>query len=406
MKKDSSDESEKIKPVKGKDSKKKLAKVQRSDSSEESEIVKPVKGKANQKVLKKVKDSSDESEEVSVKGKTNQKNLAKAKKNDSSDESEEVKPAKEIKKDVKKNNKPKKDSSSEESEIIKPGAKPLKKAVETKKKDSSSSEESEKIQKKPLKPQKPVKEDSESPYSSSGDVPLPQKRAPVTSSIQPIKKVAVSEPLKASNSHETEVFIGGISYEATQEDLAKLFEHCGEISDISIPTRGGKPGGIGFVTFTTSQGAQEATKLNGTEHMGRTVRINLSSQKPDRLVPRVEGATLFMGNLSYHTTEQSIYDFFLGCGNIKNVRIGKDPEGNSRGFAHVEFHSPEEANEALKLNENVLDERPVKLDLAGNKSNGPSTGGDLRVRPATGRPKENMKKSGALQEFQGKKVKL
>jgi len=57
----------------------------------------------------------------------------------------------------------------------------------------------------------------------------------------------------------------------------------------------------------------------------------------------------------------------------------------------------------MKLNENLLDGRPVRLDMAGTKA-GP--GGDLRVRAGTGRPKENMKKSGALQEFQGKKVKL
>ena len=68
----------------------------------------------------------------------------------------------------------------------------------------------------------------------------------------------------------------------------------------------------------------------------------------------------------------------------------------------MEFHSPQEASEALKLNENLLDGRPVRLDLAGNKAGG---GGDLNVRAATGRPKENMRKSGALQEFQGKKVK-
>jgi len=57
----------------------------------------------------------------------------------------------------------------------------------------------------------------------------------------------------------------------------------------------------------------------------------------------------------------------------------------------------------MKLNENLLDGRPVRLDMAGTKA---GAGGDLRVRAGTGRPKENMKKSGALQEFQGKKVKL
>ena len=110
-----------------------------------------------------------------------------------------------------------------------------------------------------------------------------------------------------------------------------------------------------------------------------------------------------MGNLSYNSTEEGIHEFFLGCGTIKTIRLARDPEGNVRGFAHVEFQSPQEADEAMKLNDTLLDGRPVRLDLAGNKAGG---GGDLKVRAATGRSKENMKKSGALQEFQGKKVKL
>ena len=64
----------------------------------------------------------------------------------------------------------------------------------------------------------------------------------------------------------------------------------------------------------------------------------------------------------------------------------------------------------------------MRLDVAGGASKGRdggaggyaggSAGGyaggsaPLNLRAATGRPKENMKKSGALQEFQGKKIKL
>jgi hypothetical protein len=44
------------------------------------------------------------------------------------------------------------------------------------------------------------------------------------------------------------------------------------------------------------------------------------------------------------------------------VRIARDPAGNVRGFAHVEFYFPHHAYAALKLNDTVLN---VQSELAG-----------------------------------------
>ena len=62
-----------------------------------------------------------------------------------------------------------------------------------------------------------------------------------------------------------------------------------------------------------------------------------------------ESDTLFVGNLGFNTTEDSLGGFFSQCGDVKQVRIALSEDGRSRGFGHVEFFSAESAKKALEL---------------------------------------------------------
>jgi len=57
---------------------------------------------------------------------------------------------------------------------------------------------------------------------------------------------------------------------------------------------------------------------------------------------------LFVKNLSYNTTEDSLSEFFEKYGTVKNVKILKSrDDGRSKGLGFVEFESNEEAKAAL-----------------------------------------------------------
>jgi len=59
-------------------------------------------------------------------------------------------------------------------------------------------------------------------------------------------------------------------------------------------------------------------------------------------------ARLFVGNLSYQTGENDLQDYFAQVGAIKSVNLMMDKvTGKSRGFAFVEFSTPEEAQKAI-----------------------------------------------------------
>mmetsp|Transcript_27389 Transcript_27389/g.26458 ORF Transcript_27389/g.26458 Transcript_27389/m.26458 type:complete len:81 (+) Transcript_27389:361-603(+) len=53
--------------------------------------------------------------------------------------------------------------------------------------------------------------------------------------------------------------------------------------------------------------------------------------------------TLFVGNLKFDSNEDGLMNVFSKCGDINQVRIARDQEGNARGFAHIEFGSVEAA---------------------------------------------------------------
>ena len=58
---------------------------------------------------------------------------------------------------------------------------------------------------------------------------------------------------------------------------------------------------------------------------------------------------LFVGNLSYQTGENDLQDYFAQAGTVTSVNLMLDKmTGKSRGFAFVEYATPEEAGKAVE----------------------------------------------------------
>jgi RNA recognition motif-containing protein len=75
---------------------------------------------------------------------------------------------------------------------------------------------------------------------------------------------------------------------------------------------------------------------------------------------------LYVGNLSYDTTEDTLRTLFAEYGQIESVRLISDRyTGRSRGFAFVEMSTEQAAQEAISgLNGKQVDEREIRVDSA------------------------------------------
>ena len=75
---------------------------------------------------------------------------------------------------------------------------------------------------------------------------------------------------------------------------------------------------------------------------------------------------LYVGNLSYETTETDLKGLFEEFGAIASVTLIKDREtGRSKGFAFVEMETQEGADAARqKLNNSMMNNRALKIDEA------------------------------------------
>ncbi len=75
---------------------------------------------------------------------------------------------------------------------------------------------------------------------------------------------------------------------------------------------------------------------------------------------------LYIGSLSYDTTDDSLKEYFSAAGAVESVTIIKDRiSGRSKGFGFVEMASGEEAGKAKEMfNGTELDGRKIIVDEA------------------------------------------
>ncbi len=87
---------------------------------------------------------------------------------------------------------------------------------------------------------------------------------------------------------------------------------------------------------------------------------------------------LYVGNLSYDTSEEDLRTLFSGAGTVTSVTLIKDrATGRSKGFAFVEMNAQSEVEEAIKLfNGTNFGDREIKVNIARPREERPSSGYD------------------------------
>ena len=183
-------------------------------------------------------------------------------------------------------------------------------------------------------------------------------------------------------SASSELFVGNLSWNVDDNMLHDTFSQYGTVTRAKVLVKDGKSRGIGFVDFETRAEAEAAVEaLNESELDGRNIRVKFSEEshpKNDRREtnPDAEGSqTIFIGNVGFNTTKDTLWEFFEQYGSINDLRLATDRDGNPRGFAHCEFATPEDAKKSLAAHGQKVDGRAIRVDLSAPKSNSRGEGG-------------------------------
>ena len=81
------------------------------------------------------------------------------------------------------------------------------------------------------------------------------------------------------------LYVGGLPWKVTDEDLSRAFSDAGTVESATVITdkMTGRSRGFGFVEMTTDEEAQKAIEIwDGKEMDGRTLAVNEAKPKEDR----------------------------------------------------------------------------------------------------------------------------
>ena len=95
--------------------------------------------------------------------------------------------------------------------------------------------------------------------------------------------------------------------------------------------------------------------------------------------------TIYVGNLSFYTTEEQIYELFTKCGDVKRIVMGLDKYKKTPcGFCFVEYYLRSDAELCMRyINGTRLDDRIVRTDwdagfIEGRQYGRGKSGGQVR----------------------------
>jgi cold-inducible RNA-binding protein len=112
---------------------------------------------------------------------------------------------------------------------------------------------------------------------------------------------------------------------------------------------------------------------------------------------------IYVGNLSYSTTEEDLKTLFAQAGTVASVALIKDRDsGQSKGFAFIEMNNQAEAENAIRMfNGKANGDRELKVNLARPReergSGGYGRGGGYNSRGGPGGGNRNRRNSGGGQ---------
>ncbi|KAI1702983.1 RNA recognition motif domain-containing protein [Ditylenchus destructor] len=156
------------------------------------------------------------------------------------------------------------------------------------------------------------------------------------------------------------IFVGGLSKETSQETLHDHFSQFGDVFACVIHyNEDNLSRGFGSVTYKSQDSVDRALNSQPYSIDNKVVDVKHAIIRPRDL-------TMFVGNLSPQTTDESLREYFSKYGQLSECYVKIDPKtGQSRGFGYVSFGSKEDLERARSEYPHTIDGVKVTFHSKG-----------------------------------------
>jgi RNA-binding proteins (RRM domain) len=199
------------------------------------------------------------------------------------------------------------------------------------------------------------------------------KKRKAEEKVQSDKPAAKKAAVEDESVNKT-MYIRGLPWKTTEDEVRDFFISCGEIEHLELPLQDdGRSSGTAIIKFATVDACEACIQMNGQDFNGRWVHVKYSTPKPitapRERTEKPEGCkTVFVGNLSWNIDEETLRSSFAECGEISEIRFAEDKEtGDFKGYGHIEFVDSESTDKAIEMAGTEVLGRPLRVDYAADK---------------------------------------
>lgn len=160
---------------------------------------------------------------------------------------------------------------------------------------------------------------------------------------------------------ERKLFIGGLNFKVSEEELKSHFSQFGNVASINVKCDPitGRFRGFAFVVYTNAESVDNA--LSANEHMinGRKIEPRRARSRPGKI---------FVGGLPPELTDDDIKNYFGQYGNITGIDLPFDKEKSQRkNFCFISFDNENVVADLLKRPKQTINGHTVDVKKATPK---------------------------------------